>query len=106
MANDDLTISLDGESYSVNDFEGRELVAAERAFDISLFSELQRGSVTGVYALIFIIKRRKNPEFTAEQALALPLGEIDRMVDQPKENGGPPPNRAARRARPAKKPVA
>ncbi len=98
MADEGMKIQVDGKEYAVDDFEGRELVDAERSFGISLFAELDRGSVTGVYALLYLIKRRENKAFTADQALALNLGDVSRMLGQEEEEV-PPPNRAARRAK-------
>jgi hypothetical protein len=100
VADDSMKVTIDGQTFDVNDFEGRELVAAERAFNISLFAELDRGSATGVYALLFIIKRRSNPEFTVDDALSLPLGTFESMVDLQAETPAPPTNRAQRRAAP------
>jgi hypothetical protein len=57
-------IQIDGKAYDFEDFEGREIIAAERAFDISLMSELERGSMTGMYALLFMVKRRENGTIT------------------------------------------
>ena len=103
MADDSMKVTIDGETFDVNDFEGRELVAAERAFNISLFAELDRGSATGVYALLFIIKRRGNPAITVDDVLALPLGTFETMLDvQDEPAPTPPTNRAQRRAAPKK----
>ncbi len=97
MADDGMKIQVDGKEYAVDDFEGRELVDAERSFGISLFAELDRGSVTGVYALVYLIKKRQDKTFTADRALALNLGEVSRMIGQEEEV--PPSKPAAQRAK-------
>jgi hypothetical protein len=95
------TITVDGKDYTVDDFEGRELVDAEQAFGISLTFELDRVSMQGIYALMYLIKRRENPGFTRDDALALKLGDVMKMVGGGDDEAGevPPPNRAARRAK-------
>jgi hypothetical protein len=98
MSQDEVKITIEGQEYSLNDFEGRDIVEAERAFDISLFSELQRNSMTGIYALVFMIRRQTNPHITMDDVLKIKLGEVERMVT-PQEsngNGGPPPKPAGK----------
>jgi hypothetical protein len=97
MASDEgLKVQFDGQEYAVDDFQGRELVDAERSFGISLFAELDRGSATGIYAMLYLIKRRTNARFTVDDALALNLGEVTRMVAGPGDGEGeaPPSPRA------------
>lgn len=77
----DITIHMDGEDYSLNDFEGREIVNVERLFDIVFLDELDRGSVTGAYAMIYIIKKRGNPGLTIDDVLSMKLGEVERILD-------------------------
>lgn len=106
MADDGMKVRIDGRDYELDEFEGRELVMAEREFGIALVPELERGSMLGVYAFLLIIKRRENPKITAAEVLEINLGEINRMVDDQQEEGDgqvPPPNRAQRRAAPKKK---
>ena len=92
-------ITVDGKDYSVDDFEGRELVDAEREFGVSLMFELDRASMQGVYALIYMIKKRENHAFTANDALNLKLGDVSKMLGLGEDGEeAPPPNRAARRA--------
>lgn len=96
------SIKVEGKEYDVDDFEGRELVDAERAFGISLMIELDRFSMQGVYALLYLINKRGNPEYTADDALSLNLGKVQKMLgiedeDEDEEAADPPPNRAARR---------
>ena len=92
-------IEVDGTTYDVEDFEGRELVDAERAFGISLMLELERASMQGVYALLYLIKKRENRAFTVDDALNLKLGDVSKMLGGDEEDEVPPPNRAARRAK-------
>lgn len=101
MADDGMKIKVDGKEYAVDDFEGRELVDAERSFGISLFAELDRGSVTGIYAMLYLIKKRENARLTTDDVLALNLGDISKMLEgeDEKEGQGPPQNRASRRAK-------
>lgn len=95
-----MKIQIDGKEFAVDDFEGRELVDAERTFGISLPYELDRGSMSGVYALVYLVKKRENKAFTIDDAFALKLGDVKRMVDnEQEEESDPPPNRAQRRAK-------
>lgn len=91
MTDDGMKVEIDGKEYAVDDFEGRELVEVERAFEISLFTELNRSSVTGVYALLYLVKKRENPAFTPDQALALNLGTVTKMLGGDGEKQDPPP---------------
>lgn len=106
MADEGIKIEVDGKEYAIDDFEGRELVDAERAFGISLFSELERGSVTGIYAVLYLIKRRDDASFTVDNALALNLGQVQNMLGTGANGNGkaatdPPPSRASQRAKKA-----
>jgi hypothetical protein len=92
MAQDDVTLKVDGKEYSLNDFEGRAIVEAERAFNVSLFQELDRGSITGVYAILYLVKRQDNPNLTVDEVLSWNLGQVENMMDTQENgtNGGPP----------------
>jgi hypothetical protein len=98
MSQDEVKITIEGQEYSLNDFEGRDIVGAERAFDISLFGELQRNSMTGIYALVYIIRRKTNPRLTVDDVLGIKLGEVENMIAGEEENGngGPPPKGKAK----------
>lgn len=102
LADKGLMIEVDGKEYAIDDFEGRELVDAERSFGISLLAELERGSVTGVYAVLYLIKKREDGTFTPDDALALNLGQVQNMLGSPdgaEGQSGPPPARASQRAK-------
>lgn len=87
MANEGITITVDGKEYAIDDFEGRELIDVERAFGISLYHELERSSMTGIYAILYLVKKRETPSFTVENALALKLGQVENMIGGENGNG-------------------
>jgi hypothetical protein len=95
---DNVTIHIEGKAYDLEDFEGREIIAAERALDISLLGEISRGSMLGVYAAVFMVKRRKDPTTTIDDVLALKLSEVVKLSEI-KEEKVPPPSRGQRRAK-------
>jgi hypothetical protein len=101
-------IRIDGKTYQVDDFSGRELVAAERGFGINLMPELDAGTMQGVYALIYLVKHRENPDFTVDDALDIKIGQLNEMLsddDEPDEGeaAGPPTPAPVKGKRPAAK---
>jgi hypothetical protein len=96
MAEDQFKIRIDGDEYTLDDFEGRDLVNVERQLDISLGRELERMSSTGVYALVYLVKHKKDPGVTIDDVLSMNMGEISKSVgdsdeDDAKKDPTPPP---------------
>lgn len=94
--NDDgVKIHIDGKTYDLEDFEGREIIAAERAFDISLLGEISRGSMMGIYAAVFMVKRRENPDILVDEVLALKLSDVMKLGEEKQD---PPPKSRAKKS--------
>jgi hypothetical protein len=95
MADDAFKIRVDGAEYSIDDFEGRDLVDVERQLDISLSRELERWSTTGIYALVYLVKHKNDARVTLDEVLSMNMGEVGRAVSGPEddeaEKTGPTP---------------
>ena len=90
------SIRIDGKEYSVDDFEGRELIDAEKVFGVNLLAGLDEPSVAIVYALVWLVKRRSNSRFTPDDAMKINLGDLGKMMgtEDKEAESGPPPARA------------
>lgn len=96
-------ITIDGQTFDVDDFEGRELIDAEKVFGVNLLAGLDEPSMSIVYALVWLVKRRSNPRFTPDDAMRVNLGDLSKMMGDPDNGDGekkdPPPARAAKGAK-------
>jgi hypothetical protein len=73
LANDDdLSITLDGKSYSFDDFELGDLEWLEEYTGRPL-SDTTLTSMKAAVGFVYLIKRRDDPSFTIEQARKLKL---------------------------------
>lgn len=97
-----LTITFDGKEYTLDDFELGELEWLEEELgiffaDIGSDDQAQRviQSMKAATRLVYIIKKREDPEFTLDEARKLKLS----VFDAPQQNGnGKRPTRAAKAA--------
>jgi hypothetical protein len=89
-------ITIEGQEFNVDDFEGRELLEAEKVFGVNLLSGMDEPSMAVVYALIWLVKRRGNPRFSPDDAMGINLGDLSKMMGngQEEEKQDPPPARA------------
>lgn len=89
MAQDDgITVTLDGEKYSLEDFELGDLEWLEEYLDASLDDVKALTSMKAAVAFVYIIKRRDNPEFTLEDARKVKLSVFgDPDTEEPNGNG-------------------
>jgi hypothetical protein len=89
-------ITIDGETFDVDDFEGRELIDAEKVFGVNLLVGIDEPSMSVVYAMVWLVKRRANPGFSPDDAMKINLGDLGKMMGDPEkeEKPGPPPARA------------
>lgn len=90
------SIRIDGQEYSVDDFEGRELIDAEKVFGVNLLAGLDEPSIAIVYALVWLVKRRTDSRFSPEDAMKINLGDLSKMMGDAEVEGdaGPPSARA------------
>jgi hypothetical protein len=91
------TITIDGEEFTVDDFAGSELLDAERAFNVNLLAGIDQPTMAVLYAIVWLVKRRRNPGYTPAEAMNLKLGDLSKMMGDGDEGEGkqdPPPARA------------
>jgi hypothetical protein len=89
------SITIEGVEYDVDDFEGRELIDAEKVFGVNLLAGIDQPSMSVIYALVWLVKRRANSRFTPEEAMKINLGDLGKMMgNEDEEKADPPPARA------------
>lgn len=71
-----LTIHIDGEAYELDDLKLREVVELETAFGKPV-GEIELDSAKATAYLVWFAKRRRDPKFTLDQALDLPMTALD-----------------------------
>lgn len=86
MADDALTVSLDGENYNIEDFELGDLEWLEDEMGAPL-DQIEWGSARAAVRLVYLIKRRTNPNYTLDDARGEKLAVF---TDQPAEAKRPP----------------
>lgn len=72
MADDAMTIHLEGKSYAIDDFELGELEWLEDELGCDL-DEMNPNSMKAIVRFVYLIKRRENPDFTMDEARKLKL---------------------------------
>jgi hypothetical protein len=86
------TISVNGKAYDLDDLELGELEALEDFMGAPI-GELSLGSVKATIYLVYLIKRRENPEYTLDNARGEKFvsvkwgGEDEDMADPLSESG-------------------
>lgn len=90
------SITIEGKTYDVDDFEGRELLEAEKVFGINLLAGIDEPSMAVIYALVWLVKRRGNPAFTPDEAMKINLGALSKMMGGDEEKTDPPPKPSAK----------
>ncbi len=94
MADDAMTIQLDGKTYAIDDFELGELEWLEDELDCTL-DEINPHSMKAGLRFVYLIKRRDDPDFTMDDARKLKLS----IFSEPEE--APPAAKRPTRAKPA-----
>lgn len=73
---------LDGKKYLINDFELGELEWLEDELGASL-SQIDWGAMKAAVRIVYLIKRRENPEFTLEDARKVRMGAFEDAEEAP-----------------------
>lgn len=74
MANDGMTIELEGQSYELDDFELGELEWLED--ELGGLSEDKLTSMKATVRFVYLIKHRDNPEFTLDDARKIKVRRV------------------------------
>src|SRR4051794_12140846 len=93
MPAETLTISFEGKTFAIDDFELGELEWLEDELGGTL-DEINPNSMKAAVRFVTILKRRENPEFSIDDARKLKLS----IFDEASENGN-----AERPTKPARK---
>lgn len=100
MAND-LTVTIEGKTHSIEDFELGELEWLEEYLGTNLDDEKIVRSMKAATGFVYLIKRREDPEFTIDDARKMKLSVFD-TPDEPANGNGAakrrPTKPAARKA--------
>jgi hypothetical protein len=93
LADDTVSITLDGKSYSLDDFELGDLEWLEE-YTGSALTDKTLASMKAAVGFVYLIKRRDDPGFTIEQARKLKLNIFQGAGEEPAAKK-PRPTRAA-----------
>lgn len=76
--------------FDPNSMKIRDLVDLEDAAGAEAFQQIMEGKPTAkmIAALVWILKRRENPDFTLEDAYEVEVGQVDLEVVEPEAPDG------------------
>lgn len=96
---DNRQIIIDGKPYTADDLtfrEQRELRTQVRALLGDPAADLDDAAVMDfIPAIVYVVKRRDDPEFTMDQALDMEFGDVLREPDPTKSRAKKPPRETA-----------
>lgn len=90
---DTLTIHIEGKAYAIDDFELGELEWLEDELGMTL-DEVNWSSMKAAVRVVYLIKRRDNPEFSLEDARKTSLRVLTDEEEPKKPAGAKRPTRA------------
>ena len=103
---DELTITFEGNTYRLEDFELGELEWLEEELgiyfnEIGVDPDATRAiqSMKAATRLVYVLKRRDNPEFTLEDARKVKLEAFETPADEPAGKAKARPTKRAAKAR-------
>lgn len=65
----------------------RELLDVEEKAGLEIGKVIESGSMRGMAALVWVVRRREDPQFSWDDALDLPLEATDAIFDRAASNG-------------------
>lgn len=89
------TISVNGKAYDLDDLELGELEALEDFMGAPI-GELALGSIKATIYLVYLIKRRENPEYSLDDARAEKFVSVRWGGDEEDDNSPLPASAAAK----------
>lgn len=89
------TISVNGKAYDLDDLELGELEALEDFMGAPI-GELSLGSIKATIYLVYLIKRRENPEYSLDDARAEKFVSVRWGGDEEDDNSPLPASAAAK----------
>jgi hypothetical protein len=72
----DITISIEGKTYDLDDFELGDLEWLEEHVGRPLMEENAMFSMKAMVGFVYLIKRRENPQFTLDEARQIKLSVL------------------------------
>lgn len=90
MANDGLRVHFEGRTYPIEEFTLGELEWLEEHIGSTLDDDAALRSMKAAVGVVYLIKRRDDPEFTLDQARETKLAKLENEPEKPKR-----PTRAA-----------
>jgi hypothetical protein len=92
----DITITIEGQDYDLDDFDLGDLEWLEDYTGKSLTEPGALESMKTIVGFVYLIKRRDNPMFTVEEARKIKLGQVGPGDEKPEAEGPKRPTRGAK----------
>ena len=94
-----VSISVEGQKYSLDDFELGDLEWLEDFLGQPLMTEGSFASMKAMVGFVYLIKRREDPAFTLEQARHVKLTAVEPSEDGEPESEPEPAQRPTKKAK-------
>ena len=93
----DITLTIEGKKYDLDDFELGELEWLEGYIDAPLMEEGRLFSLKTMVGFVYLVKKRENPAFTIEEARKIKLSVLG-SDEEDADNGKPAKRRPTKPA--------